>query len=483
MIPYLFPSDSLVFTGSGYGALSKAVSCTVKQELGSTGVYELEMEILTDDPNFKNMSIGKIIVAKPNLTDENQAFVIESLSKPINNVVTVYATHIAQHRARLIPVAPVTATDLQDALSKIATNSLETNPFSLHSDRVTATAYTTEKPMSFREILGGTEGSLLDVYGGEYIFNNLDIELVSKRGRTNGIQVAYGQNMTDFQMDEEFSYAETVTGILPYWFDEEEGLIQGSIQYSDYVDYFKYHKTVAVDYTDDFEVKPTAAELEAKALSDVRKAGFPKTNIKVSFNEFDDVIKGNTMIMQLGDEVRVINSNYGVNSTARICSMTFNVLADRYDEIQVGSLQDTINDAISDTVGDVEAKGGGASPFALELLWTNPNPAQSFSAGSVAVNLTDYDMIYIKYDRVAGTSTYNVGAMLLKNYQTISVGIGGGKIITRTATADNTGVTFTNGQIYNTYGTATGDSSYMIPYQIYGISGSHEYPNANGISF
>lgn len=346
MIPYLFPSEALNFRGMGFGALNSCVSCNVRQELGSTGVYELNMEILTDDPNFINMSIGKIIVAKPNLTDENQAFVIESMSKPINNVVSVYATHIAQHRARLIPVAPVNATDLQDALSKIATNSAETNPFSLHSERTTATAFKTEIPMSFREILGGTEGSLLDVYGGEYIFNNLDIELVTKRGRTNGIQVAYGQNMTAFELNEEFSFDTTITGILPYWYTEDDGLVQGSVQYSDYVNYFKYHKTVAKDYTEEFENKPTSAQLESKAASDVSKLGYPLMNTKIAFNEFDSVIRGNTMIMQLGDEVKVINPNYGVNNTARIVSMTFNVLADRYDEIQIGDLQQTINEAI-----------------------------------------------------------------------------------------------------------------------------------------
>lgn len=352
MIPFLFESGAVTFEGSGYGMLNSCVSCTVKQELGSSGVYELNMEILTDDPNFQNIEIGKIITARPNMTDENQAFVIESMSKPINNIVTIYATHIAQHRARLIPVTPVNATDLQDALTKIVSNSTETNPFTIHSERTTATAYKTAKPMSFREILGGTEGSLLDVYGGEYIFNNFDIELVNRRGRSNGIQVVYGRNMTSFEMDEEFSFAGTITGILPYWYSEEDGLVQGSVQYSDYVDYFKYHKTIAKDYSEYFENKPTSAQLEAKALSDVSKLGFPSTNIRVAFNEFDQVLKGNIMAMQLGDEVNVVNPNYMVNATARICSMTYNVLADRYDEIQVGSLQQTINEAISDISSD-----------------------------------------------------------------------------------------------------------------------------------
>lgn len=346
MIPYLFQSDALSFDGMGYGALTRCVSCVVRQELGSTGVYELEMEILTDDPNFKNISIGKIIVARPNLTDTNQAFVIETISKPINNVVSIYATHIAQHRAKLIPVAPVNANDLQSAITSINANVLETNPFTLHTARTSNKNYKTSTPRSLRDILGGEEGSLLDVYGGEYIFNNFDIELVKTRGRNNGVQVVYGQNMTSFEMEEEFSFTETITGILPYWYSDGDGLVQGSIQYSDYADLFKYHKTVAKDYSEEFDDKPSAADLEAIAATDVKSLGYPSINTKIAFNQFDEVIRGNVMIMQLGDKVKVINDNYQVNTTARICSMTFNVLADRYDEIQVGQLKQNINEVI-----------------------------------------------------------------------------------------------------------------------------------------
>lgn len=354
MIPCLFPNDALTFNGIGYGMLQRVVSCEVTQELGSTGVYELNMQILTDDPNFQNITIGKIIVARPNLTDPNQAFVIESISKPIDNVVSIYATHIAQHRAKLIPVAPVNANDLQSAITSINANVLETNPFTLHTARTSNKNYKTETPRSLRDILGGEEGSLLDIYGGEYIFNNLDIEFVKTRGRNNGVQVVYGQNMTSFEMEEEFSFTETITGILPYWYNEDDGLVQGSIQYSDYADMFKYHKTIAKDYSDEFDDKPTAADLEAIALTDVKSLGYPAINTKIAFNQFDEIIKGNVMIMQLGDKVKVINDNYQVNTTARICSMTFNVLADRYDEIQVGQLKQNINQAIKQ-ISDVNA--------------------------------------------------------------------------------------------------------------------------------
>lgn len=357
MKPRIFTSDATDFSALGIGVLNEAIDCTVTQELGSTGVYDLTMQILKDDPLFEFIAIGNIIGVLPNMTDEPQGFVIEEISKPINNLVTVYATHIAQHRARLIPVSPINATNLQDALTKIASNSLETNPFSLHSARTSNVDYITETPRSFRSILGGEEGSLLDIYGGEYIFNNFDIELVNRRGRDNGINVVYGQNMTSFDREEEFSFDTSVTGILPYWYSDDDGLVQGSIQYSDYVDYFKYHKTIAKDYTDEFENKPTASDLNTKAAADVQKLGFPSVNMKIAFNQFEDHIQGNVQIMQLGDTVTVINPNYNVNTTSRIVSMTFNVLSEQYDEIQIGVIEESLNEAIANAVKIEKASG------------------------------------------------------------------------------------------------------------------------------
>ena len=359
MIPVLFNPYAISFNSLGCGALTGTLGCEVRQELSSTGVYELSLDIMATDPLVKFMDIGWIIAVKPNMTDQIQAFVIEQMTKPIDNIISVYATHIAQHRTRLIPISPVNATDLQDALSKIASNSLETNPFSLTSARTSNVDYKTETPRSFRSILGGEEGSLLDIYGGEYIFDNFNIELVTKRGRNNGVQIVYGQSMTSFDMDEEFSFDTSVTGILPYWYSEDEGLVQGSIQYSDYVNYYKYHKTVARDYTEKFENKPTANDLNTKAAADVQKLGMPFVNLKIAFNQFEEHVQGDVLNMQLGDTVTVINQNYGVNTTSRIVGMTFDVLSEQYEEIQIGDIQKNINEVIADAA-NVIIKGGSS---------------------------------------------------------------------------------------------------------------------------
>ena len=208
MIPVLFNPYATSFNSLGYGALTGTLGCEVRQELSSTGVYELSLDIMATDPLVKFMDIEWIIAVKPNMTDEIQAFVIEQMTKPIDNIISVYATHIAQHRTRLIPVSPINATDLQDALTKIASNSLETNPFSLTSARTSNVGYKTETPRSFRSILGGEEGSLLDVYGGEYIFDNFNIQLVTKRGK--GAVVVF-EGSQGILLDERYGWFPHVT--------------------------------------------------------------------------------------------------------------------------------------------------------------------------------------------------------------------------------------------------------------------------------
>lgn len=404
----VYQPDAMTFKGSGT-ILKRVVSCKVKQELGSAGVYELNMEILADDPNISQIEVGNIVAVLPNMTDEPQAFVIESISKPINNLISVYATHIAQHRARLIPVSPVNVANLQDAITQIGMNSLETNPFYLHSSRTPATAYKTETPRSFREILGGSEGSLLDVYGGEYIFDNFDIELVNRRGSDSGIRVVYGQSMTDFNMGEEFSYTQTITGILPFWYSEEDGLVQGSVQYSSLAGQFKYHKTVCKDYSEDFETMPTAADLEAKALSDVSSAGYPVANIKIAFNQFEQHVQGNVKNLHLGDTVKVINSNYMIDTTSRVVSMTYDVIAEQYDEIQIGQLNQTINEAISDTFPDVNVSGGGGTTYiAGNHINITDNVISAVLSGGKGITLDSSGVIVSTLKSAAGSKAVSI---------------------------------------------------------------------------
>ena len=342
MIPRLFRSDATQFNSLGLGALSKTVSCQVTESIN--GEYCLEATVLNDDKHINDVQIGNIIAVKPNTTDGYQAFVIESVTKTIDNQVNIYATHIAQYRAKLIPVSPFVANNLADALVAIKNNSIEANPFTLTTNKSVSSRMAVSVPYSMRELMGGVEGSLIDTYRGEYHFDNYNIELLTRRGADNGIRILYGQNMTDFELAESFSGLDSVTGALPYWRNEDVVVI-GDVQYSSLVDNFKYHKTITLDCGEHFEEQPTKVQLNAYALSWINSKGMPSLTLNVEFNQYgltSNQING----IRLGDTVQVINTKYNVKYESRIVTTVYDVLADKYSALTVGSTNTNLNDAI-----------------------------------------------------------------------------------------------------------------------------------------
>ena len=363
MIPKIFGATASDFSVNGIGALLNTISCEVKEEIN--GAYELNATILADDPRISYVKVGNIITAKPNMTDPVQAFVIESVEKNIDGEVTVYATHIAQHRTKLIPVSPFTATSLTNTLRFIKTNSLESNPFTFKSTKNVSTQFSFNVPKTVRQLMGGEEGSILDVYRGEYRFDNFTIELVTKRGRDSGVQIMYGKNMTDFNSGEEFGWSETITGVIPYWTDEETTVI-GDIQYSSLADKFDYHKTIVKDCSDRYEEAPTVAELNSYALSWINSKGNPSLTLSVGFDQYG-LTDSQVNALELGDTVHVLNSLYQTSYDSRIVSITFDVLAEKYTELQIGSLTANLNDAVNSIVDTTSASSSGGGGGTIDV--------------------------------------------------------------------------------------------------------------------
>lgn len=352
MIPRLLKSNSLQFdTGI---PLELTLSCKVVEELN--GKYELNMQLLNSDKYASNVSVESIIMAKPNMTSQYQPFVVESITKDIDGVLQIYATHIGQYRSKLIPVAQFDAVDLADAIDKIIDNSLEPNIFNLSTDKVVSTAYSLKEPRSMRDILGGKEGSLLDIYKGEYLFDRLNIELLLRRGKERGFRIMYGSNMTSYTQLDEFSWTNSITGVIPFYKgtndNNEEVLVVGDVQYSQHADHYTYKKTIPYDVSNKFQEIPSKADVEQLGLDYINSKGLPLINIKASFEDISTLpnyneLYSNIDTLQLGDVVQVINSQYNTNVKTRIRQMDFDVLLERYNSITIGDATTTINEAIS----------------------------------------------------------------------------------------------------------------------------------------
>lgn len=349
MNPIIFEANSTKFDSLGLGIIQDVVECNVIE--GLNGTYELNLRMLSSDKNFNSIRIGAIIGAIPNQYDNIQAFVIESISKNLDGIVEIYATHIAQHRAKLIPINNYSASSLAQAITRSKTNSLENNPFNLTTNKTSSADFKIDEPRSFRELLGGREGSFLDVYGGEYYYDNFDIQLLSRRGQDTNVRILYGLNMVELDVDDEFSFDTSITGILPIWFSEEDGLVKGAIQYSSNALSEAYAKTIVVDMSDYFENKPTASQLNARAQSLIVSRGLDKRNLKVSFEQIQQFSTGDNIQivqgLQLGDTITVIYELYDINYQSRIIETDYDVLLERYNSMTIGDKRSTINEAIS----------------------------------------------------------------------------------------------------------------------------------------
>lgn len=350
MIPILFSPTTTDFTTNGIGRLSDAISCKVHE--ARNGEFELEMTYPMTGKHFDSIVHSAIIAAKPSARRSLQAFRIYKISKPLNGRVTINAQHIS-YQLSFIPVSPFSAASLANALTGFKTNAAEACPFTLSADFTSQSSYAVPLPVSIRSYLGGTRGSILDVYGGEWEWNNYNCVLHSARGQDNGYVIQYGKNMLDLKQEE--SIADTYTGLYPYWeSDETMVTLTEKVVHAATAANFPFQRTIVKDFSDKFDNAPSEASLRslANAYMTSNGIGIPAVNLSLDFvnladsEEYRDLLT--TGNIDLCDIVTVRFSKLGVDVQSKVIDITWNVLKDRYDQIQIGDKRSSLADTIED---------------------------------------------------------------------------------------------------------------------------------------
>lgn len=343
MIPILFePSDS-VFNSNGIGRLSDAVSCKVKE--ARNGAFELNMVYPLNGVHFKEMVKSGIIYGKPSARRGNQAFTIEKISRPINGLVSIFARHI-RNRMGLIPVSPFSAGSLSAALAAFKTNAAEACPFTLSADFESSSSYAVPVPAAMLSYLGGQRGSILDVYGGEWEFDNWSAILHRNRGQDNGYRIMYGKNLVDLKQEE--SILNTYTGIYPYWQSEETMVtLPEKVVHSAAAANWPYQRTVVKDFTEAFTNAPTVEQLRSYTESFIQrnKIGTPSVSLSVKWVNAQDTPEYKALMqsnVDLCDTVEVYFSALGVSTKAKIIEYEWDMLQERYDSLEIGDKRETL---------------------------------------------------------------------------------------------------------------------------------------------
>lgn len=364
----LYDHDEEAFTSNGLGALPDAASCTVTEE--RNGGYEVEMEYPLTGSHFHDIQKRRILYVKPNPYDDPQPFRIYSITKPINGIVTVHAAHLSYDTSgSIVKLFPADAGSASAAMSYLKNFSVPSTPFTFFTNVGKSGTMSVPKPSSIRSLLGGSDGSILDTFGGEYLFDKWNISLLESRGSNRGVTIRYGKNMTDLEQEE--NDTDFYTGVYPFWYSESEdgGLVtlsanDGIVNAPGNYDFVKImpldlssedfgkETTDSEGYTTTIE-KPTEAELLAAAQKYIanNKIGIPKVSLDVSFvmlaqaEEYKDFARLETV--KLCDTVTVEFEKLGVKTTAKCIKTVYNVLTDKYDSIELGEPKSSLAETVS----------------------------------------------------------------------------------------------------------------------------------------
>lgn len=370
MIPILYDKNETAFITNGICRLRDCIECTVSEE--RNGVYECNFSIPITGANYDKIQLGRIIAVTHDDTGDVQPFDIISYSRPINGIVTFHAVHIS-YRQSYLTVSGTNINSLADAFTMLE-NAEPSNPFTYYTDKssIGYLAAADGIPRTVRSILGGVEGSILDAYGGEYKFDKFNVSLLASRGQIRDFSIRYGVNMLDYNEDGDAS--ETYSSVIPYWTNGTTTII-GDRQDGGTVTVTNRGECIPLDVSNKFENEPTKADVEAAGLDflNSNNTALPTQNIKVSFVRLQDLgelVNYNVLYQcELCDTIKVIFPEYNASGNFKVVKTTWNVLKNRFEEMELGSLSVSLSEALGIS-NNISSNSSGSSSGVATVIET-----------------------------------------------------------------------------------------------------------------
>lgn len=349
MIPFLYDTTEKKFTEGGLGALTDAISCVTTQE--TNGAYELEMEYPIHGTLWEQITLKRWIYAN------SQPFRIYKIEKSDDITFKVYAEHSSYLLSYMtfryiLNTGKVTP---KDVLASLSDNIVETNPFTFSTLWDDTSCYFNNLGLvTVRQLLCGEEGSILDVFGsGFYTFDKWQVRLKKNVSESPQYVIRTGNNVESFSLTLDDS--DLFTAVKPYWkgtnsegVEERTVLGYGDIVKGTHFDDYPYQYTKLLDCSSAFNTAPTQDQLKEYA-EEYLSNNVAKQITNMSF-DFDALLIQNMDIRKnlVGNYVKRIERPelntmvlvdlypYNIQATARITSITYDVLRDKPTKYKFG---------------------------------------------------------------------------------------------------------------------------------------------------
>ena len=357
MIPILYKSDTTNFATYGIGTLTDTISCEVTEE--RNGVYECVLKYPVTGVHFGEIKKERLIKAKPNDTSKPQAFRIYRITTPLNGIVTIYAQHISYDLIGIpVPMCSTAPMMPQLLADQLFASALVPHNFTFKTEYTLPQRCEIAKPKNLRAVLGGSGGSFLDIWGGEFEWDNFDIIQHKERGANNGVVIEYGKNLTKLEQDSDIS--EVYTDLLPFAVStDEEGVETVVTLYEQTLPITKttltQKKILIKDFTDSFEegenIHHNELRLKAKDYISNNPLGVETPALTISFAalwkqpEYPAILER----VSLCDTVTVKHTDYGISMQQKVIKTVYDSLLEKYISITLGAAKSNFINEVAST--------------------------------------------------------------------------------------------------------------------------------------
>lgn len=378
MNPVLYRADERSFRTFGLGEISDAYKVTVTRE--RNGNYDLYIKYPVNGRFASVFKEEMKIKSDAGKRTKWQTFEINRIVKNSSEHIEIYARHISMRTSDLAlrPIVRASNVNAEAALRVWKNNLVGDDVFDVSSDIQTLgnISWEVDKIGSARKALGGASGSILDVFGGEYEFDNNLIILHKQMGRKAPTVLEYGRNL--LSVEEERLLDGNYTSIYPFarYTPSSNGSSERSsneesrevlvtlpehILDSPYLRLYAQRRISLVDFSGKFDDKhpPTAEKLRSLGQSYIKSnnIGAPKISTEVSYVDLSQTLDyqdfGVMEEVELCDIIPLYYPQFDITTTTeKVVKVVYDVYTDSNEEITLGAIGQSLSSSMTAGISD-----------------------------------------------------------------------------------------------------------------------------------
>lgn len=353
------------------GELEDCISCNVTEV--RNGIFDARLVYPAMRLISNNLIKENIIVCKASDILLNQKFRIFNVKKKHSNTIEVIARHISFDLLYdFIENINIVNQSCEYALNTIFRNSQFSRHYKGHSDIINAQDYNMSMANCLNAI-AGKEGSIIDTYGtgAEILRDNENIHVLNRRGHDNSVTIEYGKNLEGFECTEDTT--DLITRIYPFakksTTDGETTItLNEKFVDSPRINLYSHPYIREVDLTSKFkdedEINQAKLKLEAEKYFLETKCDIPKLTFNLKPVPLSKCVGFENLgeKLSLCDIATIKHKIYGITTQAKVIKTVFNVLTDRYENIQLGDPKASLGDLIGGNSGNTPQVGPPGPP-------------------------------------------------------------------------------------------------------------------------